>query len=269
MNIRKPYPTDLTDAQWLIIEPLIPPAKHGGRRRTVCPREVLCAIFYVLRSGCAWRLLPHDFPPWNTVYGYFRTWQKEQVWEAINDALREAVRLEAGREAQPSMALIDSQSVKTSSVAGERGLDPFKSVKGRKRHILVDTMGLLLAVVVHTANTQDRKGARWVLARALAKGFERLELILADGGYESQPLLDWLAAQIHWVFALVKRPEGQKGFVVQAQRWVVERTFAWLGRYRRLSKDYEVLPESSEAFIYLAMIHLMLRRLADNPKVWV
>jgi putative transposase len=269
VNIRKSYPTDLTDAQWHIIEPLIPPAKHGGRHREVCPREILCAIFYILRSGCAWRLLPHDFPPWQTVYGYFRTWQRAHVWEEINDALREAVRIEAGREAQPSMALIDSQSVKTTSVAGERGVDPFKSVKGRKRHILVDTMGLILAVVVHTANMQDRKGARLVLARALAKGFERLELILADGGYESQPLLDWLAARIHWVFELVKRPEGQKGFVVQAQKWVVERTFAWLGRYRRLSKDYEVLPESSEAFVYIAMIHLMLKRLANNPRVWV
>lgn len=268
MNVRKPYPTDLTDAQWLIIEPLIPPAKRGGRGRAVCPREILNAIFYILRSGCSWRLLPHDFPPWQTVYGYFRAWQKAHVWEEINDALREAVRIEAGREAQPSMGLIDSQSVKTTSVAGERGLDPYKSVKGRKRHILVDTMGLLLAVVVHTANTQDRKGARWVLAKAIAKGFDRLELILADGGYESQPLLDWLATRIHWVFALVKRPEGQKGFVVQAQRWVVERTFAWLGRYRRLSKDYEVLPESSEAFIYLAMIHLMLRRLGNNSRIW-
>lgn len=250
MNVRKPYPTDLTDAQWLIIEPLIPPAKRGGRSRAVCPREILNAIFYILRGGCSWRLLPHDFPPWQTVYGYFRAWQKAHVWEEINDALREAVRIEAGREAQPSMGLIDSQSVKTTSVAGERGLDPFKSVKGRKRHILVDTMGLLLA-------------------KAIAKGFDRLELILADGGYESQALLDWLAIRIHWVFELVKRPEGQKGFVVQAQRWVVERTFAWLGRYRRLSKDYEVLPESSEAFIYLAMIHLMLQRLGNNSRIWI
>jgi putative transposase len=250
VNVRKPYPTDLTDAQWLIIEPLIPPAKRGGRSRAVCPREILNAIFYILRGGCSWRLLPHDFPPWQTVYGYFRAWQKAHVWEEINDALREAVRIEAGREAQPSMGLIDSQSVKTTSVAGERGLDPFKSVKGRKRHILVDTMGLLLA-------------------KAIAKGFDRLELILADGGYESQALLDWLAIRIHWVFELVKRPEGQKGFVVQAQRWVVERTFAWLGRYRRLSKDYEVLPESSEAFIYLAMIHLMLQRLGNNSRIWI
>lgn len=177
--------------------------------------------------------------------------------------------MEADREAQPSLALIDSQSVKTTSVAGERGVDPFKSVKGRKRHILVDTMGLILAVVVHTANMQDRKGARLVLSRALAKGFERLELILADGNYHSQPLVEWIAARIHWILELVKRPEGQKGFVVQAKRRVVERTFAWLGRYRRLSKDYEVLPESSEAFVYIAMIHLMLRRLANNPRVWV
>ncbi len=231
-------------------------------------REVLNAIFYLLRSGCAWRLLPHEFPAWQTVYGYFRKWQQTGVWEAINDALREAVRVDAGREPEPSMALIDSQSVKGSSVAGERGLDPFKKVKGRKRHILVDTMGLLLVIVCHPANMQDRKGARLVLSKAIVKGFSRLVLILADGGYDSNPLRQWLSTLTDWLFELVKRPEGQKGFVVQAQRWVVERTFAWLGRYRRLSKDYEVLPESSEAMVYIAMIHLMLRRLGRKPIVW-
>jgi putative transposase len=167
------------------------------------------------------------------------------------------------------MALIDSLSVKTTSVAGERGVDPFKSVKGRKHHILVDTMGMILSVVVHTANMQDPKGARLVLASALTKCFERLELILADGGYHSQPILDWPEVRIHWLFELVKRPEGQKGFVVQTKRWVVKGTFAWLGRYRRLSRNYEVLPDSSGAFVYITMIHLMLRRLTNNPKVWV
>lgn len=269
MNIRKPYPTDLTDAQWCIIKPLLPAASQRGRKRTVSLREVLNGIFYLLRSGCAWRLLPHNFPAWQTTYGYFRRWRLQGVWEAVNDALRESVRVAAGREAEPSMGIIDSQSVKGSSVAGERGVDPFKAVKGRKRHILVDTMGLLLTVVCHTANTQDRKGARWVLAKAAAKGFSRMQLILADGGYGGAPLAKWLASLVTWTLDVVNRPKGQKGFVLQARRWVVERTFAWLGRYRRLSRDYEVLPETSESFVYLAMIHLMLTRLGRQPSIWL
>jgi putative transposase len=268
MNTRKAYPTDLTDAQWAIVEPLVPEAKPGGRKRTTDMREVLKAIFYLLRAGCAWRMLPHDFPAWQTVYKYFRYWKRTEVWQAINDALREAVRLEAGREAEPSVGLIDSQSVKGSSIAGERGVDGFKRVKGRKRHILTDTMGLLLVVVSHAANIPDKTGAWAVLACAVAKGFSRLELILADGGYESGPLTQWLATIVSWTLQLVTRPEGQKGFVVQAQRWVVERTFAWLGRYRRLNREYEVLPDSSEAMVYIAMIHLMLNRLGKNPALW-
>lgn len=269
MNIRKPYPTDLTDAQWCIIEPLLPAASRLGRKRVVSLREVLNSIFYLLRSGCAWRLLPHDFPAWQTTYGYFRRWRLQGVWEEINDALRESVRVAAGRDAEPSMGIIDSQSVKGSSVAGERGVDPFKAVKGRKRHILVDTMGLLLVVVCHTANMQDRKGARRVLANAAAKGFSRMRLILADGGYGGAPLVEWLATIADWTLELVKRPKGQKGFVLLARRWVVERTFAWIGRYRRLSRDYEVLPETSEAFVYLAMIHLMLARLGRQQSIWL
>jgi len=268
MNIRQAYPTDLSDAQWLIIEPLIPPAKRGGRSRTTDMREVLNAIFYLLRAGCAWQMLPHDFPPPGTVYGYYREWQKMHIWEQINDKLREAVRLASGRDEEPSLGLIDSQSVKSSSVAGDRGFDAFKRANGRKRHILVDSMGLLLVVICHSANIQDRTGARLVLAKAAQKGFARLELILADGGYKSNPLINWIAYLTGWVFDIVQRPENQKGFVVQAQRWVVERTFAWLGRYRRLSKNYEVLPESSEAMVYIAMIHLMLNRLGKNPKIW-
>lgn len=269
MNIRKSYPTDIQDAQWLIVEPLLVTTKKGGRRCVVSRREILCAILYLLRSGCSWRLLPHDFPAWQTVYGCFRAWQQDGTWERINDALREAIRIEAGRDPQPSLGLIDSQSVKSSRVAGERGLDFAKRTKGRKRHILVDTMGLILAVYCHKANDQDRKGSYVLLERAAKKGFSRLEVILADGGYNSGPLIEWLFCLTNWVLEIVHRPEGQKGFVVQAQRWVVERTFAWLGNYRRLSRNYEVLPESSEAMIYIAMIDLMLKRLGKSKKLWL
>jgi len=166
---RLAYASDLTDAEWILIESLIPPPKQGGRKREVNMREILNAIFYVLRGGIAWRLMPHDLPPWSTVYGYFNKWRKEKVWEKMNDALREAVRLEAGRQLEPSAAIIDSQSVKSTETKGERGLDANKKVKGRKRHILVDVMGLLLVVLVHRADIQERAGAKSLLQRAKKK----------------------------------------------------------------------------------------------------
>ena len=261
---RQPYPTDLSDVEWQRIQPYLPAPKSGGRPRVHTLREILNAIFYIVRSGCTWRMLPHDLPPWKTVYHYFRLWRKDGTWERINSALRVEVRVAAGREPEPSAAVIDSQSVKTTETPGVRGYDAGKKVNGRKRHLLVDTLGLVLMVVVHAANIQDRDGARLLLEKARGR-FPRLRLIWADGGYTGK-LVDWVKTLCLWVLEIVKRSNDVKGFQVLPHRWVVERTFGWLGRYRRLSKDYEGLPESSEAMIYIAMIHLMVRRLGRQPQ---
>jgi len=257
---RTPYPSDLTDAQWALLQPLLPPPPGGGRPATTDVREVVNAILYVDKNGCAWRALPHDFPPEGTVRDYFHRWRRAGLWERILDTLRQRVRCREGRPDGPTAAIIDSQSVKGTRTSGLRGYDAGKKVKGTKRHLLVDTAGLLLLIVVHAANVQDRDGAKLVLARAREK-CPGVRLVWADGGYAGK-LVAWLQQFCGWVLEIVKRSEGAKGWELLPRRWVVERTISWLNGYRRLSKDYEYWPETSEAMIQIAMIHLMLRRLA-------
>ena len=261
---RQPYPSDLSDAEWERLKPLLPEPYERGRKRRVNLREIVNAIYYVLRTGCQWDYLPHDFPPPDTVYGYFRRWTRDGTWERLNDGLRRQTREAVGKKSEPTAAILDSQAVKTTEAGGPRGFDGGKRVKGRKRHLLVDTLGLVIAVVVHSAGVQDRDGARLVLAK-LREHFCWLKKVWADAAYAGPKLAAWVKGLFAWVLEIVTRADEAVGFQVQPKRWLVERTFGWLNRSRRLSKDYERLPETEEAWIYAAMTRLMLRRLARHP----
>jgi putative transposase len=263
---RKVYPSDLTDEHWAIVEPLIPPAKQsprGGRPREVDMREVLNTIFYLNRSGCQWDMLPHDLLPKSTVYDYFAQWRDNGTWAQMVKALRERTRVEAGREPTPSAACIDSQSVKTTEIGGPaRGDDGGKNIKGRKRHLLVDTLGLLIAVLITSAGLADGVAAPILLGHVQAHEFPRLVTIFADAKYHNHALEAWMAAhRAGWHLEVKTRPEGTKGFTPRAKRWVVERPNAWNGRPRSNSKAYERSIESSTAMIQISNIHLMLNKL--------
>jgi transposase len=279
---RDTYHTDLTDAEWNILESQLPLPAQRGRPREHGWREILNGVFYLVRSGCAWRLLPHNLPPWKTVYHYNRLWRIDDTWERVNRIIREQLRLHLGRDAQPSAGAIDSQSVKTTGVGGaERGFDGGKKIKGRKRHVLVDTQGFVLTAKVHSADIMDRDGVKLLLAGSVKDELPRLSHVWLDGGYKGKGKgKEWIEKQLGWTAEIVQHPPKPRGvwarpetaidwskimpppgFRVIPRRWVVERTFSWFGQSRRLSKDYERLTASGEAIIYIVMTRLMLRRL--------
>jgi len=247
-----------------LIEPMVP-VKPGGRPAKHPRRRIVEALLYLNRTGCSWRQLPHDFPPWDTVYGYFKRWNAEGTTDRIHDALRDAARDAAGRDPMASAGIVDAQSIKAADTVGRssRGYDAGKKVNGRKRHVVVDTIGLLVVVLVTAANVQDRDGGRLVLSRARMK-MPSIVLVWADGGYAGK-CVEFARRWLHITLAIVKKPEGQRTFEVLPRRWVVERTLSWLVRCRRLDRDYERLPEHSEAMVKWAMIGLMTRRLAPTP----
>lgn len=258
------YPTDMKYSEWLLIAEFFPSCSRGRPRKWE-PWQIINAIWYVTRTGCQWRMMPKDLPPWQTVYGYFWRWTRNGLWPRINDTLVAHVRMQQGREAQPSAAIIDSQSVKTSEGGEARGVDVHKQTPGRKRHIVVDTLGLLLIVVVHSASLPDGSSGKQVLQKlfdhikhSVHNRWCRLKVLWADGGYED--IVAYVRKQLGWQLEIVRRIAGQKGFKVLPHRWIVERTFGWLGRYRRLARDYEHTVASSEAMTYAASIRRMLKR---------
>jgi putative transposase len=259
------YPTDITDDQWELIRPLLPAAKPGGRPRSTDLRAVINALFYTVVAGGAWRMMPKDYPPWQTVYDYFRDWRLDGTWQKIHDQFAQWVRVKDGHDPTPSAASMDSQSVKTGILGlKELGFDGGKKIKGHKRHLMVDTLGLVMMVVVTAANVSDQQGARLIFERLKAwpHRVKRLVRIWVDGTYDGIDFMKWTMDTYRWILETVKRSDDVKGFVLLPKRWVIERTWGWLNWSRRLSKDYEVLTENSETFIYIAMIRILLRRLA-------
>jgi putative transposase len=252
------YRTDLTEKQWQIIKKYIPKQKKGPKQ--ICRRRIINAILFLVRTGCQWRNIPHHFPKWKTVYNVFWHWRNDGVWQKIHDALCRLVRKIKGKKPTPSVGIIDSQTVKTTESGGERGYDAGKKINGRKRHIVVDTLGLIMALVIHTADIQDQDGAKLTL-QELVERFKRLKVIFADAAYKRCGLPDWVRLMFGWIVQPVLRPVDRKGFVVLPKRWIVERTFAWINKYRRNAKDYERNTQSSKAIIYIAMTTRMLKLL--------